>query len=97
MLGGVATAALGVAPPVQARKGLVLSELLRLAATSHASYATRVSGTTLEEQYRLLDVTGGAMRSVEPAPPGDGVARSVRHRHASAQESGTQNHQVTGA
>lgn len=41
-----------------------LPDLLRLAAAYHADYVTRVSGASLDEQYQLIDVTGGKMRAV---------------------------------
>ncbi len=41
-----------------------LPDLLRLAADYHADYATRVSGASLDEEYQLIDVTGGKMQAV---------------------------------
>ncbi|MCR4374984.1 MAG: hypothetical protein NUW22_09055 [Acidobacteria bacterium] len=41
-----------------------LPDLLRLAADYHADYVTRVSGASLDEQYQLIDVTGGRMQAV---------------------------------
>ena len=41
-----------------------LPDLLKLAGDYHADYANRVSGVTLEEQYQLIDVTGGKMQAV---------------------------------
>jgi hypothetical protein len=55
--------AAAVSAPVTAQTPPALADLLRLAAAYHATYATRVSGTSLEEKYQLIDVSGGAMRN----------------------------------
>jgi|SRR5688572_2104447 len=39
-----------------------LSDLLKLAGDYHAEYGSRVSGTSLEEQYQLINITGDRMR-----------------------------------
>jgi len=39
-----------------------LAELLKLAGDYHADFVNRISGVTLEEQYQLIDVTGGKMQ-----------------------------------
>lgn len=49
--------------PAAAQTPPVLADLLRLAMTYHSTYAAAVSGTTLEEQYQLIDVSGGRMRA----------------------------------
>jgi hypothetical protein len=49
--------------PMVASQATALPELLTLAGEYHTSYVTRVSGATLEEQYQLIDVTGGRMSS----------------------------------
>jgi len=41
-----------------------LAEVLRVAGDYHADFVNRISGTTLEEQYQLIDVTGGKMQAV---------------------------------
>jgi hypothetical protein len=55
LLAGVA--ALG--HPVAAQKDPAAADLLRAAADYVATYAARVSGVSLEEDYTLLDVSGG--------------------------------------
>lgn len=49
------------APAMQAPQ---LPDLLRLTADYHADYVTRISGASLDEQYQLIDVTGGKMQAV---------------------------------
>ena len=41
-----------------------LAEVLKQAGDYHADYANRISGVTLEEQYQLIDITGGKMQAV---------------------------------
>jgi hypothetical protein len=41
-----------------------LAALLKLAGDYHADFVNRISGVTLEEQYQLIDVTGGKMQGV---------------------------------
>ena len=57
----VAIPVLAAAPAMQTPH---LPDLLRLAADYHADYVTRVSGASLDEQYQLIDVTGGKMQAV---------------------------------
>lgn len=57
---GAAVLALLAITAVQAQKP-VLEDLLRAAAAYQAAYAKRVSGTTLEEHYKLIPVHAGRM------------------------------------
>ena len=51
-------------PSPSAEQAPSLPDLLKLAGDYHAEFANRVSGVTLEEQYQLVDVTGGKMRAI---------------------------------
>lgn len=55
----MAVAALG--SPAAAQKGPTAAELLRLAQEYLTTYAPRVSGVTLEEQYTMTEVSSGHM------------------------------------
>jgi len=62
-------AAIGIAVlwlngPVDARQAPNLQDVLKLAGEYHTGYVQRVSGAALEEQYQLIDVTGGKMQAV---------------------------------
>ena len=52
------------APSPSAEQAPSLPDLLKLAGDYHAEFANRVSGVTLEEQYQLVDVTGGKMQAI---------------------------------
>ncbi len=47
--------------PLSAQKAPPVADVLRVAGEYLASYASRVSGVTLEEDYTLLDVSGGRL------------------------------------
>jgi hypothetical protein len=53
-----------LAAPTSARQAASLDDLLKRAGDYHAEYANRVSGASLEEQYQLIDVTGGKMQAI---------------------------------
>lgn len=59
----IAAACVNLAVGASAAQAPDLQNLLKLAGEYHASYVHRVSGVTLEEQYQLLNVTGGKMQS----------------------------------
>ena len=40
-----------------------VADVLRMAGEYHTAYVNKVSGVTLEEQYQLIDITGGKMSS----------------------------------
>ena len=56
--------ALQAAVPLSTEQAPSLADLLKLAGDYHSDYANRVSGVTLEEQYQLVDVTGGKMQAI---------------------------------
>ena len=56
--------ALQAAVPASTDQAPSLADLLKLAGDYHADYVNQISGVTLEEQYQLLDVTGGKMQAV---------------------------------
>jgi hypothetical protein len=62
ILGAVGSGALVLTMPVHAQKP-ALADLLSLAADYQASYASRVSGATLEERYALIQVVAGRMNT----------------------------------
>ncbi len=63
-LGALCVASLMSAPTdARDRAPQELSDVLRLAGEYHTTYVNRVSGVTLEEQYQLMDITGGKMSS----------------------------------
>ena len=41
-----------------------LADLLKLAGDYHSDFVNRISGVTLEEQYQLINITGGKMSSI---------------------------------
>ena len=50
-------------PSPSAEQAPGLPDLLKLAGDYHADYVNRISGVTLEENYQLIDVTGGKMQA----------------------------------
>lgn len=63
-LAAIGMAVLWLNGSVDARQAPNLPDLLRLAGEYQSAYVNRVSGVSLEEQYQLIDVTGGKMRGV---------------------------------
>ncbi len=52
-------AAAVLSPPVAAQTGVTAADVLRAASGYISTYASKLSGVTLQEEYTLLDVSGG--------------------------------------
>ncbi|OFW10175.1 MAG: hypothetical protein A3H96_18105 [Acidobacteria bacterium RIFCSPLOWO2_02_FULL_67_36] len=61
----VLAGALSIVAPAAAQKDPPVADVVRAAGEYLATYAPKVSGVTLQEEYTLIDVTGGRMSTTQ--------------------------------